>query len=211
MNSVAPNASDGLFAADEEMKRWQRVEAEAWGITPPAEQSVITTEVEEEKSSRPIAFVALLALVVFAGLWLYTHEFAASTDTLAAKAVVAPAVAREVPTPCAVIGELRAVQGDAYVRLLGQDDDVQRLAILAEQSRAEVRILDQLLEVEPALTMSAAPVRFRSQLIADGIGGVESGQATLAGLLAEADEMGPQAAAGEKAIGVYQTEQCGGS
>ncbi len=209
MSSASPNASGELFgtSADDELQRWQRVEAEAWGMSLPTEAAAAVEVAEDRQPSRPIAFFALVALVAIAALWLFTR-LGGPQDDLAAKAVVAP-VGREVATPCAVLGELRDARSKAYVRLLGEDDPVRRVKVVGQQVRAEVRLLDQLIELESSLTMSVAPVRFRSKFIADGIPAVDSGGQTLEGLIAAADEaMGPQAVAGEQAVAEYEAQAC---
>jgi len=209
VSSVASNASDGLFASDEELQRWQRVEAEAWGTHQPTISVPEVTEIDEpHEASRPIAFFALLALVAFAGLWLYSRQDGDGQDAAAAKAVVTPAVAREVPGPCAVLSELRTVQTDAYVRLLGLADPGQRAVIVGEQARAEVRLIDQLLEVEPSLTMSVAPIRYRSQLLVDGMPDVDAGVQTIDQLMASTASIDGQAADGDRAVSAYEAERC---
>ncbi|MDH3705938.1 MAG: hypothetical protein OES57_07705, partial [Acidimicrobiia bacterium] len=199
---MASNASDSLFASDEELQHWQRVEAEAWGTHQPAAVTLPAAEETHETNgtSRPIAFFALLALVAIAGLWLYTRQASGDQDSAAPKAIVTPAVAREVPDPCSVLSELRAVQADAYVRLLGQTDPLQRAAIVGERSRTEVRLIDQLLEVEPALTMNVAPIRYRSQLLVDGMPDVDAGTMTIEQLLASTQDIDDQAADGDRAV-----------
>ena len=85
---------------------------------------------------------------------------------------------------------------------------MQRAAIVGERSRTEVRLIDQLLEVEPALTMNVAPIRYRSQLLVDGMPDVDAGTMTIEQLLASTQDIDDQAADGDRAVAAYEAEQC---
>lgn len=209
MSSGAPAGGDALGAsAEDQLKRWQEVEAEAWGTTtalaeppPPPEPRPHTSS-----SNRPVVVVALLALVALGGLWFFTRP--SSSEGVTPAKVVSEPVRRDTPSPCALLAEFRAVQNDSFVELLGEQDPSVRTELVAGRVRAELRLLDQLLEVEPSLTMSVAPIRFKAQMLADGIPAVEAGEVALPDLLASTESIDRQAAGGEQAVAAYEAANC---
>ncbi len=200
------------FSAEtDELKRWQQVEAEAWGTDVPAEE---IHEPMSEESGLPLLLIFLFGIAFFGGVYYWTMirpnaEPAQAAAPAYGKVVDLPSAARVVEPACQAFVERTANHSTLEPRLVeAGDDQVARAEVFRTVYLEEARLLNQVSAAEPDLALSVAPLNFYATLVVDGAADVSAGTEQLADVLERGEALRAQIDASEVVIADFRSNRC---